>query len=71
MFSSLKVFPNIPKMNLSNVTNISYIFSDCRQLPDISKIDTSKVIDMSYLFFNCEDFSLPDISNWNVSKVKK
>ena len=42
---------------LSNVTNMSYMFSDCPQLVSIfnlDKIDTSEVTNMNSLFINCK-----------------
>ena len=57
----------------SNVTNMSYMFSDCSSLlslPDISKWNTSNIKNMNEIFYNCKSLSsLPDISQWNTSNV--
>ena len=56
-----------------NVTDMSYMFSECyslKSLPDISNWDTTKVTNMSGMFYNCSSLeSLPDISNWNTTNV--
>ena len=58
---------------IKQITDISFMFSDCNKLSslsDISKWNTSNITNMSYLFNFCESLSsLPDISNWNTSKV--
>ena len=58
---------------INNITNMSYMFSECESLsslPDISKWDTSNVTNMSYMFRGCKSLSsLPDISKWNTSNV--
>ena len=58
---------------INNITNMSYMFSECESLsslPDISKWDTSNVNDMMCMFYGCKSlFSLPDISKWNTSNV--
>ena len=58
---------------ISNITNLSYMFSDCRELisiKDFSKLNTYKVKNMSHLFFFCKSLtSIPDISHWNTSAV--
>ena len=58
---------------INNITNMSYMFSNCvslSSLPDISKWNTSKVTNMNHMFFSCKSLSLlPDISKWNTSKV--
>ena len=59
--------------NTDNVTNMSYMFSDCRNLstlPDISKWNTNNVTNMSYMFYYCSNLStLPDISQWNTNNI--
>ena len=58
---------------LPNITDMSYMFSDCRNLlsiKELSKINTSSIINMKYLFYNCVQLNdLPPILNWNTSKV--
>ena len=58
---------------LKDVTNISYMFSECSSLieiSDISEFYTNNITDMNYIFNQCSELlSLPDISNWNTRKV--
>ena len=63
---------DISSWDVSNATNMSFMFYCCEELEsvgDISKWDVSKVINMSYMFSGCKKFN-QDISNWDVSKVK-
>ena len=62
----------LKKLNVSNVTNMTYMFSGCNNLRTIEGIedwDTSKVVDMSYMFDSCNVLETLDFSNWDVSKV--
>ena len=60
---------DISKWDVSNVTNMGYMFYDCTPFNiDISNWDVSKVTDMQYMFYWCKSFN-QDISNWNVSRV--
>ena len=62
---------DISYWNVSNVTNMSYMFYMCKELEsvgDISKWDTSNVKDMNNMFYDCESFN-QDVSGWNVSNV--
>jgi len=58
---------------INNVTNMSWIFSECSTLsflPDISKWNTYNVTNMSWIFSECSTLSsLPDISKWNTYNV--
>ena len=68
--SEIKLINN---WDISNVTDISYLFSNCtfiKTLPDISNWDTSNITNISNLFYHCINLtSIPDISNWNLDKV--
>ena len=71
---SLILLPDdISNLDISNVNNISNIFSFCTSLQaivDISNWNTSKVTDISKIFYKCSNLShLPDISRWNTSNV--
>ena len=58
---------------IKNITDMSYIFSNCQTLfsiPDITNWDTTNITNMSYMFFNCSNLqSLPDISNFITNNV--
>ena len=58
---------------IQNITNMSYMFSECSNLyslPDISELNTTNVNDMSCMFSYCSNLnSLPDISKWNTTNV--
>ena len=57
---------------IKNISNISYMFSNCSSLfeiSDISKWNTINITDMSHLFEVCELSSLFDISKWETSNV--
>ena len=61
---------HISQWDVSNVTNMSYMFYRCKSFSqDISNWDVSKVISMWGMFYGCKDFN-QDISSWDVSKVK-
>ena len=60
---------NISNWDVSNVTNMKYMFYGCKNFnSDISNLDVSSVTNMSYMFSGCKMFN-QDISDWNVSKV--
>lgn len=54
-------------IDVSNITNMSYLFDGSRFNGDISQWDVSKVENMARMFQNC-DFN-GDISKWDVSNV--
>jgi surface protein len=67
----LRSISGLTNLNMSKVTDISGMFSDCCMLEsiDLSNLNTQKVTDMSYLFQRC--FSLKDIyyKNLNTANV--
>ena len=70
LFANSKFNGDISRWDVSNVTDISSMFSGCLYFNgDISKWDVSNVTNMDYMFYRCKSFN-QDISNWNVSKVK-
>ena len=79
MFSGCKnllSISNALKWDISEVNNISYLFSYCeslKYLPDIlSYWDTSNLTNMNNIFSNCLSLnSIPDISGWKTSKIIK
>ena len=55
-------------IDVSNMTNMNYVFAHSKFNGNISKWDVSKVTDMSEMFLNCAFNG--DISKWNVSNVE-
>jgi len=67
MLRKLEVLPDISKWNVSNVTNMSYLFYECESLafiPDISKWITNDKLDTSYMFSDCFSLSLINCIKW-------
>ena len=54
---------------ISNIKNMSYMFSECNNLSpisDFSKFDLTDIKDISFIFNGCSLLTkLPDISSWN------
>jgi surface protein len=67
MFCDSKFNGDISKWNVSNVTDMSYMFKKSQFIGDISKWNVSNVTNMDNMF--CYSQFIGDISNWNVSKV--
>ena len=61
---------DISKWDMSNATNISYMFYDCKNFnSDLSDWDVSKVKNMDFIFYICKNFN-SDLSRWDVSRVE-
>ena len=64
---------DISDWDVSNVTNMSFIFYNSKKLEsigDLSSWDVSNVTDMNGMFFYCNALkTVGDISGWNVSNV--
>ena len=56
------------KWDISNVTNMKYMFKHCYNIFGISKWNVSNVKNMSHMFSKC--INIPDISEWDVSNVE-
>lgn len=66
---AIEKYGNISDWNVSNVTDMSGLFSNCSEFnDDISRWDVSNVTDMHRMFDNAREFNQP-IGNWDVSKV--
>jgi len=60
------------KPNLSQVTDMSFMFSQCEKLTgpnNINDWDVSNVTDMQWMFYLASSFNQP-LDKWDVSKVK-
>lgn len=74
-FGSCVGLTNVPSFNLwdvSQVTNMSYMFQNCQQFnTNIGNWDVSNVENMSFMFYNCYNFNnggSPSIGNWSSTK---
>jgi len=70
----LSEITEIKDFDISNVTDMSYLFSNCtllKTIPDISNWDTTNVVNISNLFYHCTNLTLiPDISKWKTENIK-
>ena len=69
--TALETISNIENLNTANVTDMSWMFSDCQNLSslNLSKFNTENVTNMSYMFDNCQNLSSLDLSKFNTAKV--
>ena len=69
--TKLETIKDLKYLNTEQVTNMSYMFSDCSALTslDLSNFNTAKVRDMSYMFYRCSTLSSLDLSNFNTAIV--
>ena len=73
LFYSLKNLQSLDlsSFNTQNVTNMSYIFSDCHKLQNLnlSSFNTKKATNMYCMFYNCYKLQILDLSSFNTQKV--
>ena len=70
-YSKVKTINNIEKLDTSNVTDMTGMFSNCSSLTelDVTHFDTSNVTNMSYMFYNCSSLTELDVTNFDTSNV--
>ena len=60
---------DISGWDVSNVTDMSYMFGGCKTFnQDLNGWDVSNVTDMFYMFYKCKTFDKP-LNGWDVSNV--
>lgn len=68
-FSRTKFNGDISEWDVSNVTDMRFMFCDTKFSGDISDWDVSNVEDMYDMFYGCNDFNC-NLNKWDVNKVK-
>ena len=69
-FYKVKHIIGLEDWDVSEVTNMNGMFSDCRNFnSDLSNWNVSNVKSMRSMFSNCKNFNC-DLSKWNVSNVE-
>ena len=71
MFVGCSIFTGkgLENWNVSNVTNMNYMFYECKNLDcDLSRWDVSGLCEAAYVFKSCIKFDC-DLENWDVSKL--
>ena len=72
MIYGVKDLSPITNWNVSNVTNMSSMFSNCEidNLNPISNWNVSNVTNMYYMFCGCSELTdASGINNWDITKV--
>ena len=69
--TDLTIIEGIEYLNTENVTNMSWMFSECSALTtlDVSNFDTKNVMEMSYMFGSCTKLKTLDVSSFNTQNV--
>ena len=69
--TDLTTIEGIEYLNTENVTNMSWMFSECSALTtlDVSNFDTKNVMEMSYMFGSCTKLKTLDVSSFNTQNV--
>lgn len=62
---------DMENLDFSNVTDMSYMFSNCDRLTslDLSNFDVSNVTNLNNTFSNCRNITMINLSNWNTSNI--
>ena len=62
---------DISKWDVSNVTNMNYMFNGCISFDgDLSNWNVSNVKDMSCMFYACRKFKNNNLKIWNTEKLE-
>ena len=68
--TALETISNIENLNTANVTDMSWMFSDCQLSSlDLSNFNTEKVREMYNMFSFCQKLSSLNLTNFNTEKV--
>ena len=70
-FSELREIDGLDKLNTSEVTDMSLMFTNCKKMEQLIAyfLDTRNVTNMSGIFINCESLRAVLLFNWNTEKV--
>ena len=70
-FTYLTTITGLENLNTDNVTDMSYMFSECRNLKnlDVNNFNTSNVISFGGMFMNCYSLKSLDVSGFDTSKA--
>ena len=70
-YQKLTTIEGIQYLNTSEVTDMSYMFSDCKALTaiDLSNFNTEKVEQMRNMFDRCSSLTSLDLTSFNTEKV--
>ena len=67
---ALNDYGDINTWDVTNVTNMSFLFSDTNFNDDISSWDVSNVTDMEGMFCQAKQFNQP-LDHWDISQVRE
>lgn len=65
MFQDCKTLRNLPKLDVSNCDNLSYLFQNCAKLINIPTLDTRKCVVFSNMFNGCAVYDTLSINTQN------
>ena len=69
--TKLETIKDLKYLNTEQVTNMSYMFSDCSALTslDVTHFNTAKVTNMNYMFYRCSKLTSLDVTKFNTANV--